>query len=204
MEMECIKKRNLYVLFISFIVIAINLIIIVILCPVHNRCGSALQEFKIKSPVLNSVTNFVMGDLYKTSEQRKRVMILELNTTQEDTIEFIYSFYERDCRGDYSKIFNSLLGIYNKRVLGFIHKKNSDIILLSNVSYLENVKYRFGNLIEPMTTTKFFDYIYYGQIYYHWTVGCMFEPMRYHFKYYKGKVYLPKGYPGMDLYEMRN
>ena len=202
METVYTKKRNLYTLLISLIIIAINLIIIMILCPIRNRCGSVLQEFNIINPTLNSITNFVINDLYKTDEQRKRVMILELNATKEDTIEFIYSFYERDYRGNYSEIYNGLLGIYNKHVLGFIHKKNSDIILLTNVNYIENVKNRFGNFVKPTTSTKFFDYIYYGQTYYRWTVDCMFEPMRYHFKYYKGNIYLPRGYPGMDLYEM--
>ena len=151
-------------------------------CNSESEQGSILPEYRISDSCLDSVTSVVLKDS-KVAESNKTV-VLELNVLENDTIDFVYSFHD-----DVDNIRTKLIGLTNKRVLGFTTKNDIEILLLTNInSYHDLCKLKC--LLTPGTEEKRFVYLYYAPVR-HLDFDSMYEPTCWHFKYKDGIVGLP-------------
>lgn len=210
-------KRLPWFLLINLGIVTVNLFIILAVSPIsYHKCGSELQEFAIVDKRLDSLTKYIISELYRTEEQRKRTMVIELNK-KNDSIDIVYSFYERSklpCES-MKRISDGIVGYYNRRVLGYVNIGKADAILLTNINYIRNVYTVLGKLVRPVfysppsspdshySNVKFFENICYSGIPYQmWDIGLMYEPMCVHVTYYKDSIYsVPRMYPGVERYE---
>lgn len=208
-------KRLPWFLLINIGIVTINLFVILAVSPIaYSKCGSELQEFTIVDKKLDSLTKFVVGRLYRTEEQRKCTMVIELNKNK-DSIDVVYSLHDRyklPCESR-RRISNGIVGLFNRRVLGYVNIGKADAILLTNIDLIDNVYAVLGKLISPVFypsslsfspkgKVKYFDNICYSSAPYRmWGVGTMYEPMCVHFTYYKDSISSPRMYPGVEIYE---
>lgn len=164
MEKAFIKPKN-YILNISMLVIAVNLLVILFASPIYrkiytNMIGSNLREFAIINEKLDSVTEFVMGNIMADEETRKHYSLaLELDENK-DTINFVY--YTCGDKQTITSSISHIINVYGRRVIGFIHKDECDIYLLTNISNASDVWGKIGNLVKPLPgKCKYFENIYY-------------------------------------------
>lgn len=185
------------------ILLASNLIAIILFAKIYtNKCGVNLQEFHITDKSLDSTVNNALHGL-KEDAIKYCVTTLELNV-KNDSIDIVVTFHNTKYN-EQNDISDYYIGVYNKRLLGYIQKGKNDIILFTNINYAENVWERLGKMIKPSKNYKCFNYIYHSnKPYKYWNSGYIYEPIRYHFIYYNGRVYKFKGYHGMDNYETAN
>ena len=170
--------------FANFILVYITYVTsFIIMCPV----GTTLQRFEIIDAKLDSVTEYVINDVYPVERQRRDSMVMELNI-KNDTREFVYSFHD-----DINDIRTRFVEIAHKRVIGYISHGSFDILLMSNIDDWCDVEKKLGTLIKPGEGTKRVDYLYYSVP--QWGCGkyIMYEPLCWHFKYANGKVSHPIG-----------
>ncbi len=151
-------------------------------CNSESEQGSILPEYRISDSCLDSVTSVVLKDS-KVAESNKTV-VLELDVLENDTIDFVYSFHD-----DVDNIRTKLIGLSNKRVLGFTTKNDIEILLLTNVNSYYGLR-KLKHLLTPGTEEKRFTYLYYAPVR-SLEFDSMYEPTCWHFKYKDGIVGLP-------------
>lgn len=210
-------KRLPWFLLINLGIVTINLFVILAVSPIsYSKCGSDLQEFAIVDKRLDSLTKYIISELYRTEEQRKRTMVIELNK-KKDSIDVVYSFHnwsKLPCESR-RRISDGIVGVFNRRVLGYVNIGKADAILLTNIDFIDNVYPVLDKLISPVfyspssstdshySKVKYFDNISYSSYpYWMWKIGTTYEPMCVHVTYYKDSIYsVPRMYPGVERYE---
>lgn len=127
--------------FANFILVYITYVTsFIIMYPV----GTTLQRFEIIDAKLDSVTEYVINDVYPVERQRRDSMVMELNI-KNDTMEFVYSFHD-----DINDIRTRFVEIAHKRVMGYISHGSFDILLMSNIDDWCDVEKKLGTLIKPV------------------------------------------------------
>lgn len=193
MEKAFIKPKN-YILNISMLVIAVNLLVILFASPIYrkiytNMMGSNLREFAIINEKLDSVTEFVMGNIMADEETRKHYsLVLELDENK-DTINFVY--YTCGDKQTITSSISHIINVYGRRVIGFIHKDECDIYLLTNISEASYAWVKLGKLVEANSENyKHFPDVYYNSfIYYFWNVGFAGNYKGWHFPCWKVRIF---------------
>ena len=158
------------------------LCLVLLSCNSESEQGSILVKYRISDNCLDSVTSVVLKDT-KVAESNKTV-VLELNVLENDTIDFVYSFHD-----DVDNIRTKLIGLTNKRVLGYTVKNDIEILLLTNVNSYYDLR-KLKHLLTPGTEEKRFTYLYYAPVR-SLDFDSMYEPTCWHFKYKDGIVGLP-------------
>jgi len=131
------------------------LIIITIILFVSTGCsksssGFILQNFEVSNPKLETIINIISNDL------KKNEYIIVIDFLVKDSVpEFWFSFHKKDELRDYYIFF------LNRRIIGYLTKNNSEIILLSRINYKDDFEGLFCKFIYPTEKKKKFDYIYF-------------------------------------------
>ncbi len=157
-----------------------------------SKATSVLQEFSIIDYKVDSVTRMMIHDFCLGKKHSKKIMVMELNEI-DDTLEMVYSFHENK---EKENIKINLISLANRRVLGYVHYSDIDILLLSNIDYIYDVVEKLSPLIKPLKGKyKENKFIFYDSKQYcsFWDGGYIYEPLRIHFKYKNGIVSKPSG-----------
>lgn len=161
----------------------------------ENAHASVLLEFSIIDSKVDSVTKFMIHELYTKKYQAKETMALGFNLMSNDTIELVYSFHDRKN----NELADRFIPINNKRVIGYVNIEDVDIVLLSNINVMEDLTKTLSKIIKPTSNSKAFVNLIYSDSFYkrYWNYEIIgYEPLCWHFKYKDGVVSKPSGYLG--------
>ena len=134
------------------------LLLLSIILFVLNSCkkksnGYNLQKFEISNHKLDSIVNKFTAEYEKNCSPKERKIIV-LDLIYKDSIpQFWFTFLKKE------ELINSYIYYYNKRIVGYITRNNSDLILLSNINYKIEFENIFSGFIYPTKKNKIFDYI---------------------------------------------
>lgn len=158
----------------------------------ENIHASVLLEFSVIDSKVDSVTTYMIHELYTKKYQSKETMALEINLIKKDTIELVYSFHDRKN----NELGDKFIPINNKRVIGYINTEGVDIVLLSNINEMEDLTKTLSKIIKPTSNSKAFVNLVYSDSFYkkYWNYEMIgYEPLCWHFKYKDGVVSNPSG-----------
>ena len=184
-------KKNIKLLGVS--AIGISIIAGFILC-FSNHCSfcrndyrTKLTEFTITNPALDSVTNEVTRNIYP-KEKRNKSIVLSFEE-ENDTLNFIYALFDSLDDLSYHYVF-----IRNYRVIGYVDKGDYEMFVMSNINNYTDMIMKVESFIKPSEKYKDFNCIFHETINQsNWDSGSLSDKIRYHFKYYDGKIYGPIG-----------
>ncbi|MDD4970296.1 MAG: hypothetical protein PHT07_12800 [Paludibacter sp.] len=154
MKQMVLKTPKVLVNRINFSVLIPILIFLLISCkPVP--CGFNLQKFEISNHKLDSIINKFTAEYGKNcSIEKRKIIVLDLRFI--DSIpQFWFSFHEKDELRDFFIFYQ------NRRIIGYLTKNKSELIVLSDVNSKNKFEKLFSNFIYPTKKSKIFDYIFF-------------------------------------------
>ena len=159
-------------------------VLFLVSCTEHE---TKLTEFTITNPILDSVTNEVIKNVYP-KEKRDKSLVLSFEE-KNDTLNFVYALYNSLDDLSYHYVF-----IRNYRVIGYVDKGDYDIFVMSNINNYTDMITKIDHFISPSERDKDFDCTFHNAINKsNWDSGSLSDKIRYHFKYCDGKIYGPIG-----------
>lgn len=152
--------------------------------------GTVLMEFEITDKNLLRLTKNHVKELIK-AKKTDRILAFTFEE-KEDTLDLSYTYFEST-----REICNDYLFIRHYRMIGYIEQKPYKIIVFSDIDRLYQTYKMINSMMKPTDNSLLFHDLYYQPFTIsNWGEFVCEPPIRWHYKFYNGKVYGPK--IGMD------
>ena len=149
-----LKTLKVLVNRINFLLFISILVLLLMSCK-RVSCGFNLQKFEISNHKLDSIIGKLTAEYEKNcSIEKRKIVVLDLRFI--DSIpQFWFSFHEKDELRDYFIFYQ------NRRIIGYLSKNNTELILLSDINSKNEFEKLFSNFIYPTKKKKIFEYIFF-------------------------------------------
>lgn len=158
--MEYIKRYHIKLQNNALAIIVTGLLLILCSCNIAkegNEQKITLTEFQISNETLDSITD---NYIHKINYDKKHAGIILISfECKNDTLNICYSLYN-----SMHEVSNRYLLQNNYRVIGYVNKQGSDIILMTNINTYWATKTELKPLIIPLDNTKDFVGLHYEPI----------------------------------------